>query len=188
MLQDIGTEVNSIALKDNDTNNSPPQQYSRATLWWYWMPEGRWVYWRNNQWNDYSTSANCITTGASASAGSNKGQNAGGFILSGFERATEESSHGCLPSAITPSATYGPTQTYQQNASDSAIGPIYGHGVSSVGYPTTLGSTEVGPFYGKADSSVRYPPVSGRVEVGPFYGKADSSAGIEVDRSRLANY
>jgi hypothetical protein len=21
--------------------------------WWYWLPENRWVYWRNNRWNDY---------------------------------------------------------------------------------------------------------------------------------------
>ena len=21
--------------------------------WWYWLPENRWVYWRDNRWNDY---------------------------------------------------------------------------------------------------------------------------------------
>ena len=178
----VGLGVAVPAAERRQASNSESWRYVRHQgLWWYWLPEGRWVYWQHDRWNDFSPSAKC----APASA---EGQNAGGFILSAFERATGQSSNGSSRSEITSTATYGPTRTYQQSASDSEIAPFYGHEVSSVGYPMISGGTEVGPFYGKADSSVGYPPVSRNVEVGPFYGKADSSAGIEVDRNRFPDY
>jgi hypothetical protein len=185
----VGLGVAVPAAEQRQASNSDQWRYVRHQgLWWYWLPEGRWVYWQHDRWNDFSPSVKCAPAAASAIAGSAEGRKAGGFFLSSFERATGPSSNGSSRSEIAPTATYGPTRMYQQSASDSEIGPMYGHEVSSVAYPMILGSTEVGPFYGKADSSVGYPRVSGRVEVGPFYGKADSSAGIEVDRSLFPDY
>jgi hypothetical protein len=185
----LGVGVAAPAAEQRQASNAEQWRYARHQgLWWYWLPEGRWVYWQHDRWNDFSPSVRCAPAAASASAGSGEGQKAGGFFLSSFERATGTSSQGSSRSEIAPTAAYGPTRTYQQRASDSEIGPLYGHEVSSVGYPTILGNSEVGPFYGKADSSVKYPPVSRPVEVGPFYGKADSSAGIEVDRSLFPDY
>lgn len=173
--------VAAQAAEEKQKEATKPEQWRYVRhrgLWWYWLPEGRWVYWQHDRWNDLSSSVKCGPATASASARSGEGTRAGGFTLSAFERETGQSS----------TATYGTPRMYRQGASDSAIGPRYGHQASSVGYPMISRSAEVGPFYGKADSSVRYPPLSGGVEVGPFYGKADSSAGSEVDRSRFPDY
>jgi len=37
---------------------TPVKEAWRYTLhngeWWYWMPQNRWVFWRNNQWNGFT--------------------------------------------------------------------------------------------------------------------------------------
>jgi hypothetical protein len=184
----VGLGLAVPAAEQRQASNSDQWRYVKHQgVWWYWLPEGRWIYWQHDRWNDFSPSANCMPAAASASADSGGGRNAGGFIVSGFERATEESLNGSLRSVIAPPAVYGPRPRYQQSVSDSDIGPVYGHGISSVTYPPISART-VGPFYGKAGSSVEYPSISRGREIGPFYGKADSSAGVEVDRSRFPDY
>ena len=108
--------------------------------WWYWLPAGRWVYWRDNRWNDYDpkTFTGPVSSGvvATSRAGSSQGSQA------------------AANSDIRP--FYGHAQSSLDRRpleEDNEVGPFYGHALPSEVFGGWRGRRSIRPFYGHAVSS-----------------------------------
>ncbi len=96
-----------------DDNNQWRFKY-HSGHWWYWLPENRWVYWRNGQWNDLTPPATASSDqGATASTRRRKSR-----TLSGAESDSVDIApfYGRAESSI----DRGPSRNEE-------IGPFYGH-------------------------------------------------------------
>jgi hypothetical protein len=74
--------------------------------WWYWLPENRWVYWRNGQWNEFLSP----TAGVSQGAGAARRAGPRGI----------QTEVGPFYGHAESSIDYGPSR-------HDEIGPFYGH-------------------------------------------------------------
>jgi hypothetical protein len=129
------------------------------SLWWYWMPEGRWVYWQNNQWNNYPIST--IKLVSYTEGGVN--------TRDGLPRS-EASGQSCNAAAV------------------SGIPQSSGHAVPPRAYQGDVGQSDIGPLYGKARSSTASHSSSANAEAGPFYDHADSLFDTGINRSHFFGY
>ena len=108
--------------------------------WWYWLPENRWVFWRNNKWNDYNPRTFMAL-------------NSSGFIPAG----TAASNYG--NQAITNSDVrpfYGhslSTLDRRPLQEDEETGPFYGHALPNEILGPWRDRSSNRPFYGHAESS-----------------------------------
>ena len=147
--QTVDQKQTTDAKKSADQKQEQPQEQWRYTFhngeWWYWLPKERWVYWRNNRWNDYDT--------ATYVAPSYAGTVPSGVIVTGRSGVTNGS------------AAVG----------DSEIRPYYGHAESTLDRRTLQTNEEVGPFYGRAMPDEFIGPWRSRRANRPFYGHAVSS-------------
>ena len=93
------------------------QAYCRYTFrngeWWYWLPENRWVFWRDNRWNDY----NRLTFVPNRSPG---------FVRNGYA-GSAYGSQVIVNSDIPP--FYGCAKSHAGISASSwgETGPFYGH-------------------------------------------------------------
>jgi hypothetical protein len=101
--------------------------------WWYWLPAARWVYWRNNQWNDYNPRT--YTGPVAYEVGY-------GQTWSGDDRTTTNSNdrpfYGHAESGLD-------RRTGEPN---NEVGPFYGHALPSEVFGPWRRSDR--PFYGHA--------------------------------------
>jgi hypothetical protein len=110
--------------------------------WWYWLPTSRWVYWRDNRWNDYKPqtyvsphSSAIVTTGrVGPSYGSQADSDSdihpfyGRTIADLDRRPVEENGEiGPFYGNALPSDVFGARRT-------RGFRPFYGRAVSSYGY------------------------------------------------------
>jgi hypothetical protein len=109
--------------------------------WWCWLPEGRWVYWRGDRWNDYHAKsyappASALTaSNSSGVAGSAPAANGGenrpfyGHALSNLDRRPLEANNEVGPfyGHALPREVFGPWRSRRANR------PFYGHAISSSG-------------------------------------------------------
>jgi hypothetical protein len=172
----------AAALAADQKQTQPPEQWRytfRNGLWWYWLPEARWVYWQNEHWNDYSPPASCDPAGAACH-------------LCGFSKSPGPSPIEWTQREVAARSAYseyaGPWRAQFDDIPYFSVGPFYGHSESVVGYPMLSVNSEPGPYYGKADAEIRYPTVSVNSEVGPFYGKADSSVQGTINMRHFPDY
>lgn len=109
--------------------------------WWYWLPANRWVYWRDNRWNDYDpktfAARNFSGVVASSQIGPGYGSRAAnnsdvrpfyGHALSNLDRRPLEANNEVGP-------FYGhalPSEVFGWRARRS-VQPYYGHAASSSG-------------------------------------------------------
>ena len=119
-----------------DQGTAPSQDPCRYTLhngqWWYWLPANRWVYWRDNQWNDFDPKTSKTAPSGDAVATTPNGSRVSeesdvrpfyGHALSDFDRRTFEPG-----SEIGP--FYGnalPNEVFGGRRSPSAVRPFHGH-------------------------------------------------------------
>jgi hypothetical protein len=99
--------------------------------WWYWLPQNRWVYWRNGQWNDFPLPAADAIPGAAA-------------IRQADPTGTQTEVgpfYGHAESLI----DYGPSRAEE-------IGPFYGHALPGEVFGSRGPRSRTGPYYGHADS------------------------------------
>jgi hypothetical protein len=111
--------------------------------WWYWLPQGRWVYWRNSRWNDYNAST---------------------FVPADRSRRVARDSSGsasgnvpAAPSDIRPFYGHAQSRIDYRSLEAEEIGPFYGH-VLPREFLGFWSSRRFGirPFYGHAGSSSEY--------------------------------
>jgi hypothetical protein len=109
--------------------------------WWYWMPDNRWVFWRNNKWNDYNRQTYTLPNSSVGIAGNlaGSGGRAGntsdirpfyGHALSSLDRRPVEENNEVGP-------FYGralPSEIFGQMRWRRSSRPFYGHAVSSYDY------------------------------------------------------
>jgi hypothetical protein len=114
--------------------------------WWYWLPEGRWVYWRNSQWNDFHPPTAVPTRSSGYAAG------VGVASASGTQSAA--------PSEVRPFYGHAESSIDYGRSNEEEIGPFYGHTLprGNVGFRSSLNSdnSDVGPFYDSAGSWFMY--------------------------------
>ena len=104
--------------------------------WWYWLPESRWVYWRNGQWNDF------VPPTASADRGSAPIRRVG-------PPATQSDEIRPFYGHAESSIDYGPSRAEE-------IGPFYGHALPADVFGWRGSRPRNRPYYGHADSSYMY--------------------------------
>jgi hypothetical protein len=110
--------------------------------WWYWLPENRWVYWRNDRWNDYNPQTfaypnNYGTTGVPA------GRVDGGY--SGQSVSNDE---------IRPYYGHAESQLDRRPLeTNGEVGPFYGHALPTEVFGPWRSRQANRPFYGHAVSS-----------------------------------
>ena len=135
-LAGVAFSAPAAAAETQQQNENQWRYVLHNGVWWYWLPANRWVYWRDNQWNDYHPQAEVNGSSASVTyryATTTQGSQAGGGSDVGpfYGRA--------LPGS------------YYSGASGSEIGPFYGQAFMG-GFEggSWSGSDNIGPFYGHA--------------------------------------
>jgi hypothetical protein len=105
--------------------------------WWYWLPEGRWAYWRGGHWNRYAPAATNATQSASEYEGSRT------TYYRGAESADE----------IRPFYGHAGSAWEYRAREAQEVGPFYGHAMpADVFGPSTPAGGEIRPYYGHAVS------------------------------------
>ena len=108
--------------------------------WWYWLPENRWVFCRDNAWNNYNPKT-CTSRNSSGGIATNfagSGNSSGdasdvrlfyGHAISNLDRRPVETDNEVGPfyGHVLPSEILG-------NRPHNSIRPFYGHAVSSYDY------------------------------------------------------
>jgi hypothetical protein len=150
-LADFGLSLASAA----DAQTSATQQQTTAAAnqqtqdqwrytfhnseWWYWLPAGRWVYWRNGCWNEYDRatytppSVGAVAAGSSVSRSASQTGNADdsypyyGHADSGWQRRTSEP--------------------------NNEVGPYYGHATPNDVLGSWRSRRSTRPAYGRAASA-----------------------------------
>jgi hypothetical protein len=135
----VGVLVSATLAASPQAAASPDQNTWRYVWhsgeWWYWLPQEKWVYWRNNQWNDYDPAF-------ATNAGQGVNRSYGG-----------SSATGAANSDIRPFYGHADSQWGfgDAGARNSRIRPFYGHALPQEGiYEGTAPGEDIGPFYGKA--------------------------------------
>ncbi len=108
--------------------------------WWYWLPANRWVYWRDNRWNDYDPQTFTYRSAASVVPAGRAQSSAAGQTN--------------LNSDIRP--FYGHSQSeldWRPLGQDSETGPFYGHALPSEVFGPGRARHGIRPYYGRAISS-----------------------------------
>ncbi len=126
--------------KQDQKQNQDPWRFTfHNGEWWYWLPANRWVYWRDNRWNDYDPQTFTYSSGA-------RFVPAGRVITSSAAGQTE------LNGDIRP--FYGHSQSELDRRPlerNGEVGPFYGHTLpSEVFGPVHRG---IRPYYGHAIES-----------------------------------
>lgn len=107
--------------------------------WWYWLPEGRWVYWRENRWNNYDPKAVVPNDSAAVVSG---GQVGAARSSQGFDSENR-------PFYGHADSTWG----YYPSGGDEA-GPFYGHAMPGEVFDGWgWRRSSIRPFYGRAAGS-----------------------------------
>ena len=106
--------------------------------WWYWLPAGRWVYWRDNHWNNYDPKnymyAACLWNGCDRSDrivlwkrafGGTDNRPFYGHAQSGLDRRhlEDHGEVGPFYGHALPNEVFGPWRSSQANR------PMYGHAI-----------------------------------------------------------
>jgi hypothetical protein len=105
--------------------------------WWYWLPANRWVYWRDNHWNDYDPQTFTYNSGARTVPA--------GRITTNYAGQTE------LNGDIRP--FYGHSQSELDRRPlerNGEVGPFYGHTIPSEVFGPAR--RDIRPYYGHAVS------------------------------------
>jgi hypothetical protein len=140
--------VNGAEPKAKQNNQKQDDQQWRFTFhngeWWYWLPENRWVYWRDNRWNDYNPQTFTYRNNGGAA-----------FVPAG--------------QVVTGYSGYA-TQTVP----NEEIRPYYGHAESQLDRRSLQQNEETGPFYGHALPNEVFGPWRSRNANRPYYGHAIS--------------
>jgi hypothetical protein len=108
--------------------------------WWYWLPASRWVYWRDNRWNDYNPKTFVFLNSSGVLATNQTGSNYG-------SRTANDSD-------IRP--FYGHAQSDLDRRpleANNEVGPFYGHALPNEVFGGWRARRSVRPFYGHAASS-----------------------------------
>jgi hypothetical protein len=120
-----------------------PEQWryvSHNGEWWYWLPQNRWVYWRNEKWNDYSPQS-FVAKGSPVAVGQST------LVASANRAAGDQNEVG--PFYGHSLSTWGSSP-----AADMEVGPLYGHALpSQVFGRRSWRSGDIRPYYGHAASS-----------------------------------
>ena len=106
--------------------------------WWYWLPADRWVYWRDNRWNNYdpktfnsshSTDVAGTTPNGSRAVGDSDNRPFYGHALSNLERRPLEPNNEVGPfyGNTLPNEVLGGWRVRR------GVRPFYGHAISSPG-------------------------------------------------------
>jgi hypothetical protein len=122
----------------------PTQDRWRYTFhngeWWYWLPTDRWVYWRNDRWNDYDPKAYTAPVSPGGSVASRTGSTDG-------SRAVNDSD-------IRPFYGHAVSNLDRRTLEENnEVGPFYGHALPSEVFGPGRGRRGIRPFYGHAVSS-----------------------------------
>jgi hypothetical protein len=119
---------------------APSQDPSRYTFhngeWWYWLPAGRWVYWRNDQWNNYDPKTFTYNNSAAVAT----------------DALPSGSANGAMPDADTY-PFYGRVVADPDRRSlqpNSEVGPFYGRVLPNEFIGSARGRRSIGPFYGRS--------------------------------------
>jgi hypothetical protein len=106
--------------------------------WWYWLPANRWVYWRDNRWNDYDPQTFAYSSGARmVPAGRIVSSDSGQTELNGDVRPFYGHAQGQLD-----------RRPLERNGE---VGPFYGHTIPSEVFGPGRARRDVRPFYGHAE-------------------------------------
>ena len=139
------TNQKDIAGQSESAQQAPGQSHDqwrytfRNGEWWYWLPANRWVYWRNNCWNDYDPKTFVFPNSASMLA---TGQFGGGY------------EGGVANSDIRPFYGHAYSEPDRRPlVTNGEVGPFYGHALpTDVFGPWRSRPGTVRPFYGHAVS------------------------------------
>jgi hypothetical protein len=132
----LAVAVDPVTAQSPSRNDNQWRYTFYNGMWWYWLPERRWVYWRDNHWNDYRPA---VVVDSSAPA-------IGSYVTPG------SGNRGVATSDIRP--FYGHALSpidRRPMATDNEIGPFYGHVLpGEVFGPWGGRRSEIRPFYGHA--------------------------------------
>jgi hypothetical protein len=118
---------------------APSQDQWRYTFhngeWWYWMPAGKWVYYRNDQWNDYDPKT--FTSNNSGAVAVD------GISSSSASRSTPDSDTRPFYGRVVGAPERRPLET------NGEVGPFYGRVLPNEFFGPARGRRSAGPFYGR---------------------------------------
>jgi hypothetical protein len=136
VLAVAGFQTATLQAADKESAQSQDQwRYTfRNGEWWYWLPANRWVYWRDNQWNDYNpktfvaaSSAGVVAVGPNSSspAGNSDTLPFYGRVIGDLDRRPQQPNNEVGP-------FYGnPLPTERFSGSRRGIRPFYGRAASN---------------------------------------------------------
>jgi hypothetical protein len=108
--------------------------------WWYWLPADRWVYWRDNRWNNYDAKT-YIPPGSPG-------------MIAPSQTGSAYASRSAGQADIGP--FYGHTTGQLDRRpleANNEIGPFYGHALPSEVFGPWRACRAIRPFYGHATLS-----------------------------------
>ncbi len=131
--------VSALGASPPAAKTSNPDQWRYAYFngdWWYWLPENRWVYWRDGRWNDFPPTAPAQSLGPTV----------GRRVVPPVTQNEDiRPFYGHAQSRI----DYGPS-------GQEEIGPFYGHALPADVFGWRGSRPRNRPYYGHADSSYMY--------------------------------
>jgi hypothetical protein len=124
--------------------DKPDQEQWRFTFhngeWWYWLPTNRWVYWRNNRWNDYDPQTFVFNPATNA-------------MPAGRVETRYYSGQTAPNEDIRP--FYGHSQSELDRRPlepNGEVGPFYGHALPNEVFGPWRARRAIRPYYGHAIS------------------------------------
>ena len=127
-----------------DQNQGQTQELWRYTFhngeWWYWLPKARWVYWRDNRWNDYDPKTYILPNSSAVAV---IGPNGSAYRSPAAANSDTRPFYGHALSDLD-------RRTLEPN---NEVGPFYGHALPNEVFSGWRARRSIRPFYGHAVSS-----------------------------------